>query len=321
MEWKMFFDYDYPSAREIKERYEGRIIDLNAYSGLTHANVVEAVLTLPRVHALALPSSYQFWNRSETYKTGGIDVPLDTPQRFNKFGPEANLNTTKMGVRTASGNNFLPVPAMREAAKDMSVEQAYRGFGYWGVRTKQHHIMPFEVLAEGRKFYEAFGKDVKVIYQHGDIYYVVPSASRPDRKYEIHLRPMPTEGDFNAAWTETLGDCGCESSAFGEIRSKKKIDDVYVDLSKYSKGEHVTCRHKRAAYERACEESKKPGMKPVLVGMFPRATGILDPWFVLKNYTIITDSNGRHARRPLKTEDRITLGRVIAYDPERMFAW
>jgi len=40
----------------------------------------------------------------------------------------------------------------------------------------------------------------------------------------------------------------------------------------------------------------------------------------MKNYTIIMNANSGQARRPLKTETRIMLGRVIAHDPDRMFA-
>jgi hypothetical protein len=324
MIWRMYFDPSYPSVAQIQDRFRDKFIDLNRFNGLTSRDLADAFLNRKSGYGLIIPRSYQFWDKSETWKNFKNDeIKLSSALKFNKFGPEANLNRSNMTIREANENNFLPIPAILEAARGMDIDISYRGFGYWGIREKKHRLIPFDVLTKGYAFYRTHGYDIKIDYQHGDPHCSAPSASRKDKRYHILLRPTPTTNEPNILWTDMHGDCGCEDSMFREDRSKYKTleSDIFHDTFKYSKDEFVWCKHTYACYRKAVEESKKLGKSLICVDMFPFNHVLMNAWMTLENYTIIADGNGEHAVRPSETKIRIALGKIISYDPERTLAY
>jgi len=324
MIWRMYFDPSYPPVAQIKNRFGDRFVDLNKFNGLTTRDLVDAFLNRKHGYGLIIPRNYQFWDKNETWKNFKNDeIKLSSASKFNKFGPEANLNRSSMTIREANEKNFLPIPAILETAKGMDIDISYRGIGYWGIREKKHRLIPFDVLTKGHAFYRTYGECIKIDYQHGDPHCSAPSASRKDKRYHILLRPTPTVNEHNVLWTDMHGDCGCEDSMFREDRSKYKTleSDIFHDTFKYSKDEFVWCKHTYACYKKAVEESKKPEKSLISVDMFPFSNVLMNVWLTLENYTIIADENGRTAVRPSETKIRIALGKTISYDPERVLSF
>jgi hypothetical protein len=316
----LYFDSSRPTVTEIKSRVDGNFIDLRKEKPLTTEMVLETFLTA-RGCGVIVPNTYSFWDRDSTWKIRDEEIKLDTPIKFNKYGPEVNLNTSSMSIKLANETEFLPISAMKEKARGMGIEIGYRGFGYFDIRSKQHRLIPFNAIPLGWKFLEAYGREIEVHYQHGDIFCTTLSASREDKSYTFSLRPTATKEKY-VLWTQTYGDDGCEDSNFREIRSKRKVNiGEYEHDFKYSRGEIVWCKHKIAAYNLAVKISHMFGKTPILVDMFPMPTGIMNPWYLMKNYTIIVNEDGSRARRPLNTEINTMLGRLMAYKTEQMFAW
>ncbi len=320
-----YFDSRKPAVADIKAKYS-EFLDLNRYRGLTHRDVVEATQETSRCYnkGLIIPRTYDFWDRSQTYQlrhTRRDVVPLDTPERFMKFGPEVNINKSTMSMKQAKETNFQLVSAMKEASYSMDVETAYRGFGLWGVKSKNHFLLPFIVLAEGEHYYLLNADRIRVIHQDFDTKQVLPSASR-ELRHIIHLRPLPTTSEFNVEATETKGDCPCEDRLFKEGISRMKQNDGFLDIYKYSKGEYLDCKHKYAAFRKAQELAKKEGKPDIRIDRYPKPTGYyLNSWVLLKTKTLVAEEGGKNARRPLKTEINLELGRLIASDQNKMFNW
>jgi hypothetical protein len=299
------FDYDFPTAAEIRDRHEGNIVHISAEE--SWANICDAVLTLQPKQALEFQER-DFWDKEREfrkYKVYGV-CRLDTPARFNSFGPEINLNTKSMTITQAKEQKFLPDVLLE---KTWDPEDEYRGIGWWGVVTNQHRLLTFLALVEGHLLEEKAG--IKVKYQVVDPYHVIDSVSREDREYEImlHFAPSTTEDNWvYTEWTDMHGHCGCEDSVYRE--SRKRYDEWTVRF-KYVSGEETSCRHKIAVYKRARKLSHKKGRKPLVVDIFGTPTGLMEPWNILKNRTYISDSSG--LRRPIKTEANILLGKLIGY--------
>src|SRR4030042_2969846 len=265
---KTYFDPKLPTVADIKRRFWNNFVNMNKYGKLRHEDVVDAILNHPRGYGLILPRSYNFWDESIAVKLKEREIKLNSAGRFNKFGPELNLNTSNMTQFDAAENNFLPILAIKEKVKEMDIDVAYRGIGYWGVISKQHRMIPFDLFVLGPIFQKNYSSEIEVKYADGDIHGVVPSASR-DMVYSISLIPTATE-EHNILWTETSGDCGCEDSTFRRRRGKYKVRELgkFLRAHKYRKGDFHWCKHTYALYEEGLKKSQNTD-SPILVDIFP----------------------------------------------------
>lgn len=316
---EIYFNPKLPTVADIKRRFRDKFVDLNKYSGLGHRDLVDAVWNHPRGYGLIIPRNYKFWDESITVKVKKGEIKLNSPGRFNTFGPELSLNTSNMTQSNAIEINFLPMPAIKEKVRGIDIDVAYRGIGYWGIISKQHRLMPFDLFVLGPIFHKNYGNKIEVKYEDGDVYGVVPSASR-DIFYPISLIPTPTE-EKNILWTETSGDCGCEDSTFRRMRRKYKVRELgkFLRTHKYRKGDFPWCKQTYALYKEAFEDSQSTDT-PILVDIFPEIKeDFISAFFTLHNYTIIAYEDGNYAIKPVKTKINVTLGRAIAYDPEKVF--
>ena len=92
-----------------------------------------------------------------------------------------------------------------------------------------------------------------------------------------------------------------------------------MNIYKYAVPEEPFCRHGWGALIATQERGDKYNNIESFQVKFPTVKGLMGPWYVLSTATII-QPKGRKARRPLKTEVRIQLGRAIGHaGPDYMF--
>jgi len=320
-----YFNRDLPRVTTIEERYEEKFIDLRDTffdnGKLTNKDVAEAIITAAKHDkGLIIPNGYKFWNRSNVCKQVynkkhlGIDsVPLDTPIRFKRFGPEINitpsgisrakLKNERMTPRNAFRNTFI-----RDDVKERLLSEAHRGWGYWG--GAHHRIVPFGAVYEGHLFREYYGDDIDIKYQFADSRQDIPSRSEED-KYKTKFLVLPVtsaDDEYFVEWTKMEFEHVCEDVAIRSMQTKKRSGREYENVHKYANTEMQFDAHIYGALELIEDVSGNYG-KPVLV-KFPRARRI-SPFDVLTRRTIIED--GTTLRRPIKLEIDIGLGYVLGH--------
>jgi len=315
------FRHGYPTVKMITRRYAGNLTELP--NDITYADLCDAVLSLPDGKALVI-HQMPFWDKSQVFRSPKKvvgSIRLNTPQRFRRLGKEMNLNTSSMSINQAKQSQILPYTVIENATLDF--EEDYRGIGWWGPTKHMHRTVFWDALVEGFKYYELFGDRIKLRHQNIDPSYTAESLSRAEREYEITLHPVPStleDGWFFIEWLDMRGKCGCEDSSFrekGATRKPESVSERWHEYHKYTGGEVIFCRHLVAMYKEAVEYSRShKDAKNILLDPFPEPTGILNPWWTLKNRVIVVDErDGKKYRRVLdKTELDVLLGRTTAYD-------
>ncbi len=332
MEFPEYFDPNIPTVAEIGRNYTGKLIDLTTYRGLTHENVADAVIQASRRgKGLVIPEGpgvYQFWDRNAVASVKGKKIPLNTALRFMKFGPSIDITKRRTSATALREEKLTPRKLFREVLgspenRKKMLYGSYRGIGWWDPKAKKHRLLPFDVPAEGEKFRDFYGNGMEFSYQHADAYVTVPSLSRGDeRSYIITLRVLPITADddcFYHEWAMTDSPCGCEDRFFRGAAGQAKVDEEFRNVYKYAIPEEPFCRHGWGSLIETQDRGNKiPNAESFLV-KFPTVKGLMGPWYVLSTATIIKPVKGS-ARRPLKTEVRIQLGRTIGHaGPEYMF--
>jgi hypothetical protein len=319
-----YFDPSIPTVTQIRERYSSRFVDLTQYDGLTHENVADGILEAGRKGYGVIipegPGSYQFWDRGEIAAVRGRRIPMNSALRFMRYGPHIDLTKRKTTLRDINDQGLTPRRLFREVLGDPETRRellvgSYRGIGWWDPKRRLHRLLPFDVPAEGQKFSAFYHKEMRTTYQHRDAYVEVPSLSRGDeRRYIVTVRVLPTAHVHE--WTMTDSPCGCEDRFFrgsaGQVKEDVEIRDVY----RYAVPEEPFCRHGWGALVETQRRSGKEAQQFLV--RFPEATGSIAPWYTLSTATIVR--SGNRERRPLKTEGRVQLGRIIGYaGPDAMF--
>ncbi len=327
MGYEEFFDPDLPRVSKIREKYGRRFIDLNQYGGLTHSNIVDAILKAGTSgKALYIPREYAIWERDRVFRKGGRSITINSSLRFKKYGPEVNVTKSTTSVRKIKEQALTPRKAFRQKLEDSDVmddllEGSYRGVGWWDPKKRTHRITPFDVFAEAHKFKDFYGEEMEVGFQHADCYVTVPSLSRPRRKYIIEVRVLPVtekNDDYLFEWLMTESTCGCEDHFFKGAQSRLKQDSEAKTFFKYANPEHTHCRHFWGVLEKITERSYQDSKALPFRVKFPTVKGLLSPWHALKTRTLI--GNEKRARRPTKADIGILCGKVIGYEgPEKMF--
>ena len=331
MKFPEYFDPRKPTVPEIREHYGSRFIDLTTYRALTHENVAEGVMEASRkgwgVVMPEGPGVYQFWDRGATVNVKGRYIPLDSALRFMKFGPSVDITRRSTTATQLREGKMTPRKLFREAlgsadAKEMLLKGSYRGIGWWDPKGHAHRLLPFDVPAEGEKFADFYGDEMRFGYQHADAYVTVPSLSRgEDREYVVTMRVLPVTLQNDAylhEWAMTEIPCGCEDRFFRGAAGQLKADPIR-NVYKYAIPEEPFCRHGWGSLAAAQKRGDKGPEAEKFRVKFPTVRGLMAPWYVLSTATIIKPQ-GKPERRPLKTEVRIQLGRQLGYmGPEYMF--
>ncbi|MBU0530602.1 MAG: hypothetical protein KKC05_02920, partial [Nanoarchaeota archaeon] len=189
------------------------------------------------------------------------------------------------------------------------LETAHRGWGYWDPASNTHVICSFDAVPEGHKYRELRSDSMHVRYQYADSLFSVPSRGR-QKKYDVMLQVLPVTGlndEYLFEWLKMNGVHVCEDVFFRAARGKAQ-DRLAEELHKYGNPERIIDAHVYGAIELVEDHSETGSdIKPVRL-KFPRATGILGPWKVLKTATLVGTKT--RAERPDKVEICTELGKV-----------
>jgi len=304
------FDHMYPSVGRAKEKYT--FIDKSEYKGLTRNDIADAVLNLKHNEALIIPAGMYWGNETFRHKKSGTEIPIDSPARFRKFGPQIDIVKSDVTIREIKDKKLTPRNVFKQVLSDSETREKlkngnYRGIGFWSPRSRRHNIIWFDVLAEGQKYLDTFNKEFGTGYQFADAYQYVPSFQQIEGVRTTPLKVLPVterDGEFYVEWLEEYAQCSCADAFFMGARGKKKIDHKFEGIYKYMNPEQIICRHNWAQRILAEKEPEKnPDAKPLLVKL-PKATGFLEPWRKTKMQVYIRYEKG--LRRPYKAE--ITAG-------------
>jgi hypothetical protein len=330
---KLFFDTEHgPSAAEIRKNYRN-CLDLTTYKNLTHGDVADAVLETASRDSWRLkipsyapeePGRYLFWDKEEQiYARGGKRyVPLDTPGRFNKFGPEINLTKRSTTMKELVEDRLTPKKLMKvymesKENRELMSEGSWRGLGWWDPVSHEHKLLPMDVMIEGEKFAKDYGKEVVFNHQHGDTFVSnVPSLTRKDRKYGVIIRMLPVTAENDAfcqEWTRTESFIASEDFYHRTAGGKKKEGDEYAGLYKFSNKERTFSLHTWGCLLLAAERSRKDGsIKKILID-YPvtNKSSMWNVWYALGNKTTVAGYDGSE-ERPDKTEARVILPWVVS---------
>lgn len=323
------------SAAPIRALYGGNFKDLTRYDNLTNADVCEALLDAGlKGSGLIIPdylitdgnphdAGKYFWDRGDNFRVRGKDMPGNYALRFMRFAPHADLTRRRTTLREIKEGRYTPRKLFREVLGNEETRQellngSYRGIGWWDPKTKKHRILPFEVPVEGEEFARLFGDEMKFEHQRSDAVMTVPSISRYlNRLYQVKLRVLPVTSDGDAflhEWLMTEATDGCEDRFYRETAGKVSEGGSMKDIYRYASPEDAYCRHGWGALLKAEERSHgtAPNVVPFKV-VYPRVREPLNyAWKALNNGTIVKGVRGGE-RRPIKTDARIQLGRVIGY--------
>jgi hypothetical protein len=327
------FDVRHPGIEQIRERYKS-FIDLNRESRLDNRTVAEAIVEAAKNgKAIYIPEGYPMWDESSVfsgnYNGQKVSFELSTPYRFKKFGPEININTTKMGVSEARKSNFHEM--IHEKLSDQRAKETMlkgtRGLGYWRPQHKDHVIILWYVFAEGYGYAHQpkLGGRCKVKSRTSDARVFVPSLSQKGRNYDMHILSLPIhkEGgtcNLEILQTEWRGS-SCEDVTYREFAGRAPEDEAkIIALRKYSKPEHVSCKH-RYSGEWNVYENAGASESPMQAFRYPAPHLLFSKVYdVLKRRTIIGDE--KRGRRPTKAQTASACGTVIGLEgPDKMFVF
>ncbi len=287
-----YFNYGSPTPAQIRERYQDQILDLNGMGGITLGNVLDAVITLRRNQGLILP---------DIYGRLLLQAPREFLDNYDpkyqhfihwRYAPDVRLNTTQMSLEDAERDQFTLKSGIRSAFWDY--EQPHRGFGIVDVRSGEYTLWSFLYLIEGIKTEDLSPQLIKRLSSKGyDVVGRVPKLTRRG-SHRVTLRHVPylSSNESYVLGTQLHSDCDCEWTHFGPRRTDKR---------RYVPGERMMCKHGIAFYKHLLDEPED------LLDILPGLTGIMNPWFTLKEKTIV---NGR---KLTKTRMNALLSMLIGY--------
>jgi len=286
-----YFDYSRPIAREIRERYRN-IVDLARYSSIRDEDVLSFIVTLRANQAIVLPD----WYGRRLLEVPGynLDNYRCAPHLLHwRHAPDVRLNTTTMTLDDATRRNFSLRSAAKEAEWDFHIP--HRGFGIIDVRTGEYTFWPFLYVLEGIKMEELAHNLIKRRTINGfDVTGTVPSLEKEGMFYTVTLRNVPyiSSGEAHVLGTQLHCVCDCLWGRYGARRVRDR---------RYVGGERMMCRHGIAFYQYLNRESNN------ILNMLPQLTGIMNPWYNLKQRTLIG------GRKLTKTQMNSILSMLIAY--------
>jgi hypothetical protein len=314
-----YFDSRKPDVSWIKG-YCRDFIDLNKEIVYSRGDIIEAVFEAGKRRGIGviIPADFKFWDTEETFRpkyVDGIEIPLDSPLRFKKFGPQIDLKRKGVTYIKEHGFKEIFVETLTDerARKELS-QKATRGLGYAGPRTGIRHIIPWGSMIESEYYYELFcnnGERIQIeVRRSGRIMAHVPSYGRIRKNtVEFETPPRTMRGNVYRVETfETRGKCSCPDAEFKEEGGKIKQDHLFERFTKYRNPEAVECRHVLSARRKVSD-----------INIFadniriPPREGLKNFWLALTAKTLV--GTRERAERPLKTDIDILTGNAIASRP------
>lgn len=287
-----YFDYTHPTPAQIRKKYE-KIVDLRKYPVIRDKDIFDAILTLKSSQALVLPNGYG----RRLLEVSGYSLDDFDPRTRHllhwRYAPDVRLNTTAMTVNDAQRTQFTLRGAIRNASWDYHVP--HRGFGVVDVRTNEYTLWPFVYIVEGIKMQDLAPQLIRKRTAKGfDVTGTVPSVEE-EENYTITLRNVPymSTGEPYTLATQLHADCNCLWSHYGTRR---------VEARRYVGGERMMCRHGIAFYKHLTV-----GSDDRVLDVLPELTGIINPWYTLRQRTIVDN------KKLTITRMNSILGMLIAY--------
>lgn len=325
------FHVEHPRIGKIRERYKGKFIDLNKETHLDNKTVAAAIVeATKRGKALYIPEDYPMWNEnrifSKNFHGEKVSFEISNPYRFKKFGPEININTTKMRVSDARKTNFheLIREKLSEEKNRQLMIEGTRGLGYWRPQHKDHVLILWYVFSEGYGYSNQpkLGKKSVIKSRSADARVLVPSLTKGPF-YDIYLLTLPVHErddihNLEVFQTEWRGS-SCEDVMYREFSKKiEEKDPRIIAMRKYSKPEHVPCKHRYAAEFRLFMDTDETKPK-IQILRYPKMHLFSSKVFnVLKRKTIV--GNEKKGKRPTKALISSAYGAVIGLEgPDAMF--
>ncbi len=322
----IYFDPGKPEVGWIKG-YCKDFIDLNKETRVYRETVVEAVFEASEKKGtgVIIPEDFEFWDEGKKFKpryVEGVEIPLNGPLRFKKFGPQIDLKRKSIEYIKEHGFKEIFAETLSDGGiRKKLANSATRGLGYAGPRTGIHHIIPWGTMVESEYYYELFCKNGKkihiVVSRSGRIKAYVPSYGRVRKNtVEFETPPRTSRGNlYRVEVFETRGRCSCPDSEFKEEAGKIKIDELFERFTKYRNPEAVECRHVLSARRKLEEGYKDLFLENIRI---PPAEKLKKFWLTLTVKTLI--GTKERSERPLKTHIDILTGNAIGYRPlEEMF--
>ena len=298
------FDHRYPPVSWAKEHYT--FLDKSGCN-LTGSDIADMILELKHNTALVLPDRNYYGGQPYKHRDTGTIIPLDTPARFRKFGPQIDLVKSGTTIGETKERKTTPRKAFRQLGEEGTREtlrsDMYRGLGFWSPRARRHNIIWFDVLAEGQAYLDFFQNEFKTRYQFADAYHYIPSFKQTGGTRITQLKVLPVterNGEYFVEWLEEHAQCNCADVFFMGSKSKKKTGDRFEGFHKYANPEQEICRHNWAQRILAEREAEKNPERPRPLVKWPKATGFMEPWRKAKMQVYIREGSG--LRRPLKAE-------------------
>lgn len=326
-----FFHVDYPRVGAIRKRYKGKFIDLNKETYLDNKTVAEAVVEAAKKgKALYIPEEYPMWDEksifSKKFHGEKVSFEISTPYKFKKFGPEININTTKMRVGEARETNFhkLMYEKLSEKKNRELMLEGTRGLGYWRPQHKDHVIILWHVFSEGYGYanQKKLGGGSIIKSRLTDARVWVPSLTK-GQSYDIQLLNLPVHEkddiyNLEVFQTEWRGS-NCEDVIYREFSGRVTEDELkIIAMKKYAKPEHVPCKHRYTAEFSLFmnPDENKPKMQ---ILRYPKPHLFSSKVFnVLKRKTIVGDE--KRGERPTKAAISSAYGMVMGLEgPDAMF--
>ncbi len=321
-----YFDSRKPDVGWIKD-YCRDFIDLNKETKLYRDTVVDAVFEASEKKGVGLiiPSDFEFWDTDKKFKpryVEGIEIPLNSPLRFKKFGPQIDLKRKTIGhIKNHGFKEIFEESLYDEKVRKKLAKKATRGLGYFGPRTGIHHIIPWGAIIESEYYYEVFcgnGEKIQVaISRSGRIKVYVPSYGRI-RKNTVEFETPPRtlrDNLYRVEIFETRGKCTCPDAEFKEEGGKIKKDEFFERFTKYRNTEAVECRHVLSARRKMNEDYKHIFIENIRIP----PTDLLKRFWLTLTMKSLVGTKGR-SERPLKTHIDILTGNAIgSRAPDQLF--
>ncbi|MEM4367579.1 MAG: hypothetical protein QW350_00070 [Candidatus Aenigmatarchaeota archaeon] len=273
-----FFNYKRLTVREIREKYRYPIV-LPPYE--LWKNILDAIVNCKATQYVIMPEEYG--RRLFEVKGRHLDDYRNRSWLVHwLYAPDVMLNTTTMTVEEAGSFRFKN--GIKKAKWDYEIP--HRGFGVIDPRTHIEILYPFLYLVEGWKLADLAEKIIICTSVEIDTTGQVPSISE-EMMHTVTLRNVSRD---LSTLTQLYSDCTCNWGRYGLRRREKR----------YVGGERIMCRHGIALYYHLQEQGK-------VESVLPTPTGILNPWWILKERAIIGD------RKITRTQMNALLGMLIAY--------
>ncbi len=220
-----------PTGPQILRQH--RALRLNDYP--SDSQVVEAVMNLSPDQALIIPQTYRL--PKEIITSRGVPIEEPTAAKYKRYGQNVQISRAQT-VEQALQLNLDSQKAVYAAFNRVTLDGNYRGYSWWGLRTRIHKIVPLISIIDGYEIYHVFEEmpelfsDTGIPRERIDVdtyrsyaYVTVPSRTKPGHKYKLTFSNIPSV-DNKLDWHELSVEADVEDKIFNQITYRYAIGDV-----------------------------------------------------------------------------------------------